>query len=50
MEEKMYSINFLESLSKESLLILMDEHDYEEGYEEFTKNELVDQLSCIPLL
>ena len=47
MEKYYYTIDYLKSLTRNELLSLMIDHDYEQGYEEFSDNELIEQLSNI---
>lgn len=49
MENYQYSITYLTLLSRNELLSLMVTHDYEQGYEEFSDSELIEQLSSIVL-
>lgn len=48
MTEYMYSERFLKSLSLESLLILLEEHDYED-WKGYNKEMAIDQLSVIEM-
>jgi len=43
----LYTEEYLKSLSHTELCNLMEEHGYEEGYEELDSNGLIEQLSNV---